>query len=128
MILALDVVLVLADELVFIRKFKEQREELQQLDDDFVMAFLEGGVSAHNSSELNSGFSKRLSYPGEALNLLDIILEYRRLLAFMVAIKFGDIIDLDVVLDTISEAFNSVMPGVSYICHLGLYIMQIKSS
>lgn len=41
-VLALEVVLVLAGELVLIVELEEQGEELEELDDDLVVAFLLG--------------------------------------------------------------------------------------
>lgn len=40
MVLALDIVLVVADQLIFIRQFKQDCEEAQKLLNDFGVAFL----------------------------------------------------------------------------------------
>lgn len=49
-VLALDVVLVLPDELILIVEFEKQRKELEKLDNDFVVTFLETAVSTCNYS------------------------------------------------------------------------------
>lgn len=84
-VLALDVVLVVFDKLVLIRKLENDCEETEELDDDFIVAF-----------------------PAETLDLFDMILEDRRLSPRMVAVKFRNVVDLDVVLDGFCESAWSV--------------------
>lgn len=84
-VFALDIVLVVFDELVLIRELEDDCEETEELDDDFVVAL-----------------------PAETFDLFDVVLEDRRLSPLMVAIKFGEVVDLDVVLDSLGESAWSV--------------------
>lgn len=84
-VFALDIVLVVFNELVLIRKLEDDCEETEKLDDDFVVAL-----------------------PAETLDLFDVVLEDRRLSPLMVAVKLGKVVDLDVVLDGLGKSAWSV--------------------
>lgn len=81
MILALDVVLVVFDELVFVFEFKDDGEETEELHYDEVVTF-----------------------PAECLDLLDVVLQNWRLSTLMVAVEFGQVVDLDVILDVLGKS------------------------
>lgn len=84
MVFALYVVYVFLDQLVFVRKLKDDGEEAEKLDYNFFVA-----LSA------------------EVLNFLDMILQNGRLSALMVSIEFGQVVNLDVVHDCLGEPEGS---------------------
>lgn len=104
MILALYIILVISHELVLVRKLKENSEELQQLDDYLIVAFLSHASPLALVRTLSFSDTVLKAYPSESLNLLDVLLENRGLLAFMKPIELWNVIHLDVILDTIAEA------------------------
>jgi hypothetical protein len=83
MILALDVILMLTDELVFVWELQDDGEELEELDYDFLMAL-----------------------PAEVCDLVDMFLEHRWLGSLVVPIELRNVVDLNVVPDGICEPAN----------------------
>jgi hypothetical protein len=81
MVFALDVVLVVADELVFVGEFEEDCEEAEELLDDFGVAFAAEG--------LDFGY---------------VCCEDGGLAAVVSAVEFRDVVHLHVVFDAVSEA------------------------
>jgi len=84
-ILSFDIVLVVLDQLVFVGKFEDDREEAKELNHHF-----------------------RVTFPAEVLDFFDVVLQNGRLSALMVSIKLGEVVDLDVVHDRLSQSEWSV--------------------
>lgn len=80
-IFALHIVLVVFDELVFVFELKDDGEETEELHYDEVVTL-----------------------PAECFDLLDVFLENWRLSTLVVAVEFGEVVDLDVVLDGLGES------------------------
>ena len=84
-VFTLDIVLVVADELIFVRKFEHDGKEAKKRDHNF-----------------------RMALPAEILDLLDVVLEDRRLSALMVPIELGEIVYLNVVYNRLSQPMRLV--------------------
>ena len=82
-VFTLDVVLVASDELVFVRQFEHDGEEGEEFDDDLGVAFAAEGFD--------------LSY---------MVCQDWRLGAVVVAVKFGEVVDLVIVFDVCCESAN----------------------
>jgi hypothetical protein len=89
MVFAFHVIDVILDQLVFIGKLEDDGEEAEELDHDFFVAL-----------------------PAEVLNLLDVVLQNGRLSALVVPVKFGEVVDLDIVYDRFRESKWSVYSPV----------------
>lgn len=76
MILASIIVSMISNELIFIRKLKHDCEQLQKLHNDMLMTL-----------------------STEVLDFADVVLEDGRLCSFVEAVKLGDVVHLDIVLD-----------------------------
>lgn len=50
------------------------------------------------------GNGGKLAYPAEIFNLVNVIRDNRRLLSRVVAIKLGNVVDLNIILDTVTHA------------------------
>jgi hypothetical protein len=82
-VFALDIVLVVLDELVFVRKFEHDGKEAEKLDYNFRMAF-----------------------PAEVLDLLDVVLKDRRLSTLVVPVELREVVDLNVVHDRFGQSIG----------------------
>lgn len=102
MILALDIVLVLLDELVFVFEFEDDGKETQKLH-----------------------YDKIVTFSAEGFDLLDMVLENRRLGTLVVAIKLGKVVDLNVVLDSVGES-DGLVSDTAY-NRIGVYPLPQSS-
>lgn len=87
-VLALVVVRVVSDEKVLVVEFEEDGKQAQQLHHDL-----------------------RVAFAAESLNLVNVVLQYSGVGARVVAVKLGDVVDLDVVDDArgqVAEAGGAV--------------------
>lgn len=50
------------------------------------------------------GTDRKLTYPAEILNLVNVIRDNGGLLSLVVAIKLGNVVDLNIILDTVTHA------------------------
>ena len=84
-VFACDVVLVVSDELVFVRQFEDDGEEAEELNDYFAVA-----LSA------------------EGFDLFDVVLQDRRLWTLVVAVELGEVVNLNIIIDGLGEPAWSV--------------------
>jgi len=80
-VFALDVVLVVFDELVFVGQLEDDGEEAEELDDYLAVAF-----------------------SAEGFNLFDVVLQDGGLCALVVAVELGEVVHLHVVFDGFGES------------------------
>lgn len=102
MILALDIVLVLLDELVFVFEFENDGKETQKLH-----------------------YDKIVTFPAEGFDLFDMVFQERRLGTLVVAIELGKVVDLDVVLYSVGESDGLVANTANN--RIGVYALPQSS-
>lgn len=103
-IFAFNIVLMVADELVFVWELEKNSEETEEFLDYFRMAFL-CPLGFHPFKLI----VELVYYPAEGLDFGQIVHQDGGLLPLVVSVEFGDVVYLHVVLDAIPETAQLVL-------------------
>ena len=106
MVFTFDIVLVIADELVFVWEVEEDGEKTEELFNYFSMAFLECHLVWSRFIKYRN---KGRTYPAKSLDFTKMLRKNCRLMSLVMPIELGNVVYLHIILDAIPKADPSII-------------------